>query len=363
MPISEFDISLSPLGKITLTHPEPWYSGRLYDIWSARYQGREVLCKCVKRDLKSPEIFSAEYEDSGSQTGFWSASTGLVRELSPTAVARYATQFLLLEAETIRQSSGHWNHDILGLGFWDSEFHLYEEMCLTPRELQPVMVMPKYDALGLSHFRSDILRKVFPRMLPSLWNALKKRSHCDLTADNILIDINRARFMLIDPGVCLFNYRSIWSARKALQNKGEHGGFDGNGASDRSLFLTTSTSYPLLNPFFNGCVRLGNGPSKADWQAVGLLYYKILCGEPPLAPEMKPLWLDAKYRMGMGSRTWAYTPKEQSFGVLKDMLKPLKTSVSDAEKQLCLDLMMFEIQDFETLKERLHKTLDVIDRR
>jgi len=176
---------------------------------------------------------------------------------------------------------------------------------------RPVLVMPKYRGIPLVALPRDRQRVLFPMMLPALWTALSAARHGDLVASNILINEERGRFHLIDPGVTWWSLRPY--SPRFRERLWQHG------HDDLYVFSTTASAYPLLPPqygraldpawlledyleqmlraqypFIPGVV-LGSAwfsqsdrqldvslPSPADILALGVLYFEILTQRHPL---------------------------------------------------------------------------------
>jgi serine/threonine protein kinase len=225
-------------------------------------------------------------------------------------------------------------------------------------------------------------------MMPALWDALVAARHGDLSAENVLVDLERGRFVLIDPGVCL------WSLTSSGADD-QHDWMD-----HRVAFTTTPASYPLLPPTYEApgegleglgldahlrvLGRLGGSfmvgpiigtawfrpgdreieraivrktlelegpprsedprPPAADLLAVGILCFRALTGRHPW-PRLaeRPLWVGA-FGEGAGDPWLA----EQTAAVLEEGL-PTPDGATEAEADLCRALLGLEIRDREHL--------------
>lgn len=255
-----------------------------------------------------------------------------------TKINESVFKILLLEGEIIRWTKGAWNHWIIGSGTWDgfsgchSKEADYENLDLSgfsTNRFLPIMLMPYHSAIPLSQLSRIEQRKLFPRILPSLWDALCVMHHGDLSQSNILMNTRKSIFHLIDPGVVLSS-----TAHDSLY------------ANNQSLFTTNAANYPLIRPFQNmpkianqeiksvghslqenikilvpslafDCLQCGDfgiydlssrtlswteyavqvnlttAPHPADLLALGIIYYRILTGnELFLKPDImeKPAW-------------------------------------------------------------------------
>lgn len=266
----------------------PLHGGTLFDLFAGRLGPTRVCLKFPKSPPSSGGCYEGRIEHGSELFG----ETGLAASPRPEDLAL----LLQLEVETIRRTRGAWNHSVIGLG-------------AIAETSQPVSVMPFYEAAPLSSLTADEKRVLFPRMLPSLWDALSIQPHCDLSEDNILIDKRNNRFILIDPGVYL-----------------------GDAAGERVLFTTNAANYPLLFPYAHVTLnawhenrslseiptvpflqweqpsqsRIEQGgvdlldvpvararPAAPDLLAVGLMLHSILNGEPQTVlrfAEQGPAW-------------------------------------------------------------------------
>jgi hypothetical protein len=369
--------SLPPLGRVEVEGR--LHAGRSFDVWAVRHEDRDLCVKtpgcATSRGFRS--------DATGFETSLWGGSTGEIAEAGDLVDPGV---LLTLEAERIRATGGAWNHDVVGLGYWHPDPPRGRDES-APRWL-PALVMPHHPGATLASFPPEQQRRLVVGMMPALWDALVAARHGDLSAENVLVDLERGRFVLIDPGVCL------WS----LTSSGADDQYDW--MDHRVAFTTTPASYPLLPPTYEApgegleglgldahlrvLGRLGGSfmvgpiigtawfrpgdreieraivrktlelegpprsedprPPAADLLAVGILCFRALTGRHPW-PRLaeRPLWVGA-FGEGAGDPWLA----EQTAAVLEEGL-PTPDGATEAEADLCRALLGLEIRDREHL--------------
>jgi hypothetical protein len=219
--------SLPPLGRVEVEGR--LHAGRSFDVWAVRHEDRDLCVKtpgcATSRGFRS--------DATGFETSLWGGSTGEIAEAGDLVDPGV---LLTLEAERIRATGGAWNHDVVGLGYWHPDPPRGRDES-APRWL-PALVMPHHPGATLASFPPEQQRRLVVGMMPALWDALVAARHGDLSAENVLVDLERGRFVLIDPGVCL------WS----LTSSGADDQYDW--MDHRVAFTTTPASYPLLPPTY-----------------------------------------------------------------------------------------------------------------
>ena len=209
----------------------------------------------------------------------------------------------LLESEfaTIAATQGAWNHQVIDL--------------VTLGDGHRALVTPFHQGYRFNDFSRDTQRELFPRMLPALWNALAATPHGDLHPENVIVQPQRGRFVLIDP--CAYAQQ------------------EPSGAQDKGnlAFTTCPANYPLLAPYYEPAATLTEGlplaahveqfsqwvakgamkeaaerwpemrlgqhsavtvePHPADVLAIGIIYYQILTRRHPFYDDefSAPAWL------------------------------------------------------------------------
>ncbi|AKT40570.1 hypothetical protein [Chondromyces crocatus] len=226
-----------------------------------------------------------------------------------------AEMLLTEEAQRIRDTEPHWNHQVLDLA-----------RCHLPDRAPALgLLMPWHPGVPLGTLPQRTQRRLLPRMMLSLWDALAAGLHGDLHDANVIVAPTEDRFALIDPGAMLL-----------LPPPPSPGP-----TSDILTFVCSPTMYPLLPPYaitrplaegdtlhdhWHSFVRslswddiavpldasgdsihilpsrgrylvqvprTRGEPHPADLLAVGILYYRALTGAHPFfdARFTEPAWL------------------------------------------------------------------------
>jgi len=232
-----YRFNLSPFGKGIVR--EIIHKGNLFTIYRVEISGQEICIKAPSVFSNSREIYGSNFY--GIETSIYSGSNQLIENLDATTEKNeWIFKILLLEGELVRWTNGAWNHWVIGFGTWDGLSGCHnknidyenQDNSWSPYRFIPIMLMPHYPAIPLSAFSFQEQRELFPRILPSLWDALCAMHHGDLSQSNILINKNENIFHLIDPGVVLSSTAS-----------------ENMYANNRSIFTTNAANYPLIPPF------------------------------------------------------------------------------------------------------------------
>jgi len=145
---------------------------------------------------------------------------------------------LEIEAGIIAATGKAWNHRSLGVGRVLAE---RSDGRTDPREWSRALVLPRHDGFTLEAVEIGKRASLFELMLPALWTALCASPHGDLNEANLIIDPDRSRFHLIDPGVRKTSWWAAaptsWVLRDEVWN---------------AVFITTAANYPILHPAFSG---------------------------------------------------------------------------------------------------------------
>lgn len=347
------ELRVEPLGTVRVT---AWlHRGALFDVLQAEHQGRAV---CLKTPSLSP---SARGEEVFASLTHSDETNVFITSAGGTAViaAREALlgQLLTLEAQRIRDTAGAWNHQVIALGVWDPEperSHLgLDDLLREEARFRPVLVTPLHPGCTFGQLDRGLQRKLFPRMLPALWDALTAAPHGDLSPENLVCDLAGGRFVLIDPGVVM---RSLRPRR-------------GPGLDEEVTVTTTNAEhYPVLSPAFDlllgqptgeiptlGAIimpwrpRREGQPAASDLQAAGILYHRLLTGRHPLYGTLpgwevhQPLWVGSfsdrptrganDPRRGVLDRPGGFAPPSR-----------LQPDVSRPEDALCKALLDLQVE-------------------
>lgn len=386
---SSITFNISPFGKVEVT--EVLHEGQSFNVYRAQLYNQDVVLKTPSPNLTGHDFYNGEYSDDFTSRLFigqieHGINASVDKQDWQLNHVQLPTGILLAEAQVINWTAGAWNHHIIGMGTWDglSNCHFskddwwYEEEPLHLR-FYPVLIMPYYRAVPFASLPNSLKRKLFPKMLPALWDALCEVHHGDLSESNILISHNYDKFYIIDPGIlltspvsgdrhttniCVFtttpaNYPILppfWD----LQLEG--GTFNSYGLveyikqlsnqvlSDNNLLFTQSSRIPD-----NSLSRLQpkNRPSLPDLLAIGIIYYRILTNQEiflgrSILPE-KPAW---QYRFGIFSQelyeTYNHLADSLSQKYIEKELN--KFNITQAEKLLVSALLNLEINHKEHLR-------------
>lgn len=356
--IAPLYFNLNPLGQGVVTHT--LHEGRMFNVYRAIIGAEDVVLKTLSPELTGENVFSRKpaFEEGASET-FVRTDRGLEKSAKSAAQKiDIAARLLQLEANTIRETNGAWNHRVIAAGSWDGfskstaspppdsnrtkiEFNESPDLADVP-----VLVMPYHDARPFSMFSNARKRGLFPRMLPALWTALCKTTHGDLSESNILINNSGDIFHLIDPGVY-------------INNSEEH--INGQAA----LFTTNEQNYPFFSPVpdhpenslslfvQNHLHRLDSvnspQPATGDLLAMGIIYYRILTGKEIFRDENVsrglPFWEHSFMLPFDPVNKWA--AEVLTGDSIKQEIE--NAGIPPAEKQLVQALLTFEITDLKEL--------------
>jgi hypothetical protein len=217
--------------KVLLT--ERLRTGARYEIWAGKLGDEQVCVKLPAVESSAPSVYSMNHSKVVHSELF---SDGITQPIQPSGDV--LGDLLEIEAEIIAATGRAWNHRSLGVGRVLAQ-HSYGGS--DPREWSRALVLPRYDGFTLDSVEIGQRARLFEAMLPALWTALCASPHGDLNETNLIIDPDRARFHLIDPGVRKTGWwaaaRTPWVLRDEVWN---------------AVFITTAANYPILHPFFSG---------------------------------------------------------------------------------------------------------------
>ena len=203
--------NLSPFGSGIIK--ETLHQGAMFDVYRASLNGNDVCLKTPAKPYVSTSTKLHQLRYTGVDTSIYHGEIGLKHydkygddylalKMVPVAEAHVEANCLLLaEAQIINWTNSAWNHEIIGFGTWDGlsncHFHPCERLkddILAPGthdvRFLPVLIMPFYDSIPFSLLKPKNKRELFPRILPSLWLALCKMYHGDISESNILITVH-----------------------------------------------------------------------------------------------------------------------------------------------------------------------------
>ena len=273
---------------------------------------------------------------------------------SPVAMLRH-------EHQRIKYTQKRWNHSTTFL----------ENINLNDID-SPGLLSPFWEGGHWADCSLEEQRTLFPQLLPSLWKALSFMIHGDLQPSNIVFNLAKTKFALIDPGSLLIDAR-------------DHGGSD---YTSNIYFTTNRTFYPVIPPYFrvehlqyethqligafieqintqNGtqilqtleCNRNMATPHPADTIALGIMYYIALSGRHPwyLGHNNIPVWekssITSHFQKPVDERLL------MGIDLLNSPIKPpshYNSSISAAENNLALALLMNQITSYEELMQYLY---------
>lgn len=228
----------------------------------------------VKVPLPGPPTGLGEIVGWQGGTLPWIVSTHFDAEPYREHDARMHRRLLEAECRTLRDNADAWRLGEARMARF-ADFHRRgigyrhgDRVVQAPTDW-PCLVMPFHEGTTLARQPPGRRADLFRRMLPALWRALEGRPHGDLSASNLLIDPDGARFRLLDPAVCIA---------------------DGDiNSNDRYVVFTANTLfYPLLLPFI-------------DAEAAQELMAVAAGGEPQrLYRLMSPTWMLANAMRHLG---------------------------------------------------------------
>jgi hypothetical protein len=318
-------ITLGPVGDGELT--ERLHAGAGFDVYAGAVDDKRI---CVKTPARTPVDADAVFSASTSliHTRVYanisrSGSRGFeTRESAAPLVG--AGDLLGAEHARIAATNGAWNHT----SSWFGRSHIHGSDA-------PILVMPRHQGRVFSALDRGEQRRLFPMMLPALWDAVEVSMHGDLHPANIIVAPASDRFSLIDPGVY-------------VQRENRYSG----GSWTRAAFTTNADGYPILPPYCKPAYPLDSGaspreqlgsfigamsgyarqlregtrpsviaaylhgigspprnePHVADLMAAGVIYYRILLDRHPWYDDVftEPAWLggetgDADILEGFGA--------------------------------------------------------------
>jgi hypothetical protein len=318
------------------------------DLLEVGFGGRTLLLKVPGEGEPSAGSFFAR-----QSIVFTRQFSSIARSGEPAAPLS-PEEVLQLEAERVHQSGGAWGHHVL----WGGR--------VRGRSGEPYgLLLPWHEGRALRELSREEKRRLLPRQLPWLWDALSAAPHGDLHEGNLLVSPSGG-LVLIDPGVLHFRHHAQ----------------SGDSVSE-CTFTTNPEHYPLLPPYYlpsaplaqvdglsahfhrlreglAGVVQLGEltfagGPSPllarlpgprdepgpADLMALGVLYYRALTGQHPLYDDRftRPAWL--------GGRCFeSHREHDTGFEAALERLSRPRTApqgVTPAEAALCQALLELRV--------------------
>jgi hypothetical protein len=220
-----------PEPKVLLT--ERLRAGARYEIWAGELGDEHVCVKLPAVDSSAPLLYSMNHSLVAYSEAF---SDGSTQPFQPGVDV--LGDLLEIEAEVIRTAGKAWNHRTLGVG----RVHAWRgDGGSDPREWSRALVLPHYHGFTLESVEIGERASLFESMLPALWTALCASPHGDLNEANLIIDPDRSRFHLIDPGVRKTGWCAAAPTSGVLRDEHWH-----------SVFITTAANYPILYPVFGG---------------------------------------------------------------------------------------------------------------
>lgn len=359
------------------------HEGQRFDVLAVESEGRRLA-------LKVPAPPRARREEGATtlhavrELGGVSTTWNVICEAGTTnagdLLARHEIEvtpedLLLDELRRLGEAAPHWNHSALGLFRCE----------LGARGEVPGLLMPWHPGPTLAAFPRRERRRLLPRMMPSLWDALAAGLHGDMHGSNLIIAPAEDRFSLIDPGALVLHHLPKYMA---------------SSGSDVLTFISNAEMYPVLPPYaITMPLSAGGGlrdhwesfvrsmtlsdlarplqvtehvilhavsaaagrflmqlprprgePHASDLLAAGLLYYQALTGTHPLydAVFTKPAWVELSC---VDDRM--HGAKRGSERLSRGITAPsrLDPSVQPAEDALAMALLDLRVPDRDRLQE------------
>jgi hypothetical protein len=208
-------------------------AGARYEVWAGELGDERVCVKVPAFDSSTPSLYSMNHSLVAHSEAF---SDGITQPFQPGV--EVLGDLLEIEAGIIAATGRAWNHRSLGVGRVLAQ---HSGGGSDAREWSRALVLPRYDGFTLDTVEIGERASLFEHMLPALWTALCASPHGDLNEANLIIDPERSRFHLIDPGVRKTGWwaaeRTPWVLRDEVWN---------------AVFITTAANYPILYPVFGG---------------------------------------------------------------------------------------------------------------
>jgi hypothetical protein len=268
--------------KVLLT--ERLRAGARYEIWAGQLGDEQVCVKLPVVDSSAPSVYSMNHSLVVHSEAF---SDGITQPFQPRGDV--LGDLLEIEAGIIAAAGKAWNHRSLGVGRVLSQ---HSHGGSDPREWSRALVLPRHDGVTLDTVEVGQRGRLFEAMLPALWTALCASPHGDLNETNLIVDPDRSRFHLIDPGV----RKTCWWA--AAHTPGVLRDEVWN-----AVFITTAANYPILYPVFGG--------DDARRAAIASPFEKDLFTDSATAQEYNLV------RAAAAGQTAATTPPANLFGLLE----------------------------------------------
>jgi hypothetical protein len=220
-----------PPPKVLLT--ERLRAGSRYEIWAGELGDEQVCVKLPAVDSSVPSLYSMNHSLVVHSEAF---SDGSTHPFQPGG--EVLGDLLEIEAGIIAATGKAWNHRTLGVG---RVYAWHSDGGSDPREWSRALVLPRYAGFTLDTVETGQRASLFESMLPALWTALCASPHGDLNEANLIVDPDRSRFHMIDPGARKTGWCAAAPTSGVLRNEMWH-----------SVFITTAANYPILYPVFGG---------------------------------------------------------------------------------------------------------------
>lgn len=222
------------------------HAGECFEVFRLEGGGRQLALKVPSASPSKSAVLGAKRTFGGIST-VWDVAceAGRFVDCGCECLESGATLDELLgdEGRRLQVAGRSWNHEPVGP----------VRGVLGARGEVTGLVTPWHPGLPLQALDREERRRLWPRMLPAFWDALCVAPHGDVHGSNVIVDPDRSRFALIDPGA------------QVLHHRGEQGASDG---ASTLTFVTTIDSYPVLPPYCRSGQSLASGATLRDhWTA------------------------------------------------------------------------------------------------
>jgi hypothetical protein len=228
------------------------HRGSIFDVHAIERDGQRLALKVPAEPSETGAWSAGPFRATrilGGVSTLWSVmsfagSRGdlALRWNEPEDPVRTAEALLEDEARRLRGVGTRWNHTAIDLVRCD----------VGARRGLLGLVMPWQEGTPLAALPREAQRRLLPRMMPSLWDALSAGLHGDLHGSNILVAPSHDRFALLDPGAML------------LQHHPEHMASAG---ADALTFVSNAEAYPILPPYSITPPLREGGSLRAHWES------------------------------------------------------------------------------------------------
>lgn len=349
------------------------HRGSLFEVHQVRAKSGILCLKIPVQEPRSIQVFQAHHSVYFTRFLSLICESGQVFKENINLPESTAQRLLEAEAKRIYKTQGAWNHQALKIV--NCDWHGQKIVGL---------VTPFHAGTTLAQMDRATQRRLFPRMLLALWDALTVTRHGDLSASNIIIHPRQDKFTLIDPGVFLsYHWEHVGDSRTDVMfttNPGNYPiippyAFQVHPLSEQKsleehlkIFAASMTGkccseqvynkggvegyafYPSLSNFLkefrsDSPVELhqfSDEPHISDLLALGVIYYYILTQQHPFfdAHYSQPAWLGAE------GDDFNLNGFEACFERLqRKLVKPsdIVASIHPAEDELCLALLKVQL--------------------